>query len=276
MPDWLSQNLNVGNAFTVISLVLAWYFYDKAKQKYFLMYYIRSSVLIDDTDNFSENLKISVNEKIYKRLVVTKVALWNGGNVTIKPQHFVEGRDLLISPSNETEVLGVNVIAVASADNRGSFHWEGRKGAVSVDFNMFRPAEGLVFEILHAGDRNIYSVQGSISEANGKLIKANRAVLGNARKGPLTVIFTTFTLLASPIIFGISLGYAVEVVAQSILKFFSLSSGNTWQDAIASDPWITRYPVIGAVVGVGVLFFFAADVYRLLREQPPKTLASHL
>ncbi|MBY5416913.1 hypothetical protein [Rhizobium leguminosarum] len=276
MPDWLSQNLNFSNAFGVFGLILAWYFYDKAKQKYFLMYYMRSSVLIDDTDNFSEALRINVNEKVYKRLVVTKVALWNGGNVTIKPQHFVEGRDLLISPSMETEVLGVNVIAVTSADNKGYFQWEGKKGAVSVEFNMFRPTEGLVFEILHAGDRDIYSVQGSISEANGKLIKANRAVLSNARKDTFTAIFTTLTLIVSPVIFGIAIGFMAEAIFQSILKFFSISSGNMWRDATASDPWITRYPVVGLVVGLGILFFLAADVYRLLREQPPKALANHL
>lgn len=138
-------------ALAVIGVGLAVYFYFKQKQIK-RPYYRTATAQIISADQVSRhNLKVTLADQEVPNLSVCKIAIWNGGNVSIRKSDCIGPHCLQITSLNEVRILNAAVIGETISDLTKSVEFDQHAGSVNVNFDFLRPGEGFVFSVAYQG-----------------------------------------------------------------------------------------------------------------------------
>lgn len=140
--------LSICTVLGVPSLIFAIYTWINSKQKKEFSSYETCDQIIEK--NTIDKLNITYNEKIIYDLYVTKVAIWNSGNMTIKSDDIVSSRPLSIICNEGIEMLNAEIVNVSDKDNEFKV-LNINTHAVEFGFNYISEKDGIVVKVLHTG-----------------------------------------------------------------------------------------------------------------------------
>jgi hypothetical protein len=160
-PDSLSE---ISIVIGLVGIGLAVLFYLKSRRIKRLSYSLWSFTLLRDFKAQIEDLSISYGERQIPSLTVTKVALWNSGNVTIQRSDIATADQLRIAAREGCKILDV---AVLHAPNPANLFDVTRQGCrVLINFDFLDSREGGVVQVLHSGKSSAdVAITGSIKGA---------------------------------------------------------------------------------------------------------------
>jgi hypothetical protein len=150
----------VGVLLTIVGIVLA----VRSRTRARLAYQTRDLTLIGQPDATPYgDVSILFNGAPVPRLVVTRLALWNAGNTTVRHADLVENDPLTVCFEEKTTILGSRTVSQTRAVNecRLSLNHDFPSRAL-MTFDYLDRGDGAVFEIIHTGFRGGASVRGSI------------------------------------------------------------------------------------------------------------------
>ncbi len=136
----------------------------RSRSKARLVYQSRDLVLIGQPDaNPAGEIKILFNDAMVPRVVVTRLAVWNAGNTTIKRDDIVFSDPLAVCFDSDVMILGSRRLKASQTVNdfRLKIQEQDRSRAV-LEFDYLNNGDGAVFEIVHTGARGGVSVTGSV------------------------------------------------------------------------------------------------------------------
>ncbi|MBY5769585.1 hypothetical protein HFN63_05565 [Rhizobium leguminosarum] len=279
MPAYIEDNLNFANALAVLGVLLAYYFYVKAKLNYELLYtLVETTIVGDDNPRFSTDLKITYAGNEVPRVTSSVFAVWNGGNVTIKPEHFSPQSPLAFTPGVATKVLKVSILAQTRPENVTDTCWSGPPGTpVNVESLFIRPNEGFVCEVVHSGPVKELKIASQITEHGSRIREAKR-IFGGETSGKgwlIDYIAYGFVLGFGPIFLAVGAAILVEYAWRTAA--WLLGYGPVFDPLIEGDGSVFfRYPLAGAIACAVVIVLFLRDFYIAWRRRLPKELRPFL
>lgn len=134
----------------LLGIVLAIIFYVKSKRKKTLTYEIYGYNVINEYQSKIKNLEIKYKKKPIENLSLSKIAIWNSGNVTINRDEIVELSPILIKMKNEEEILDIKLIK--QTENSNNFKLIKNINSWKVDFDYIDKNEGCLLGIVHTGN----------------------------------------------------------------------------------------------------------------------------
>lgn len=215
---------------SIISIPLAIYFYFKSTDTKKIIYCTRSIKLIDNIPNDSR-LKLTFKDKEIKRVVLTKIAIWNGGSKSINHTDFSIKKPLKVCFKDPELVMETYLLY---KDNYiEQLHLKKiQDGSVGIEFNYIDPGEGILLQILHEGDtENWSSVKGILKNSNKNKVKeVSYKFFGkNITKADFFInIKSLISLSASLTVFA--LGISLISITNYILNSINLVDINLFSD----------------------------------------------
>lgn len=154
----------IGLILGIFGVVLAFIFYFKSKSKKKLIYHIRSFNLINEEISELNELEVIYKEKKIKNLTISKVALWNSGNITIDKTDIVSLDKLKITTADEVEVFEAEVIS--QVDPTNNFTLNKGDNEIELNFDYIDPNQGCAIKLYHTGKNSSdISLTGKIKGA---------------------------------------------------------------------------------------------------------------
>ena len=173
---------------TIISILLAIYFYIKSKKDKKPVYSIKTIQLIEDNLSSIENLKIYYGKDNVENLSITKFAFWNAGRETINENDFVKVDHLRIE-ANENIII--YDFKVEIQDERNNFQIEKNANtSLQVSFDYLDRNQGIVLTVYHNGKENSgLKILGSFKGAKELSLGVEREKIFNALLKNKIIIF---------------------------------------------------------------------------------------
>lgn len=184
---------------TIISVLLAIYFFKKGTKKRIPCYSIESHNLVKDFTNKIDGLVISYSNKSIKNFTISKIAFWNAGNETINGTDVVNSDPISIRAKNNNLILNAKIIALNNESNCFSLAKDPNQTFVNIDFDYIDGKNGVVIELFHTGTSDDdLEFSGKIKGAEKvKSVSSNGDII-SVTKGIIIYIFATI-LLSIPI-----------------------------------------------------------------------------
>lgn len=154
------QNLDWGLMITILSFLFAVYVAIKAKKKKQIAFSISNYNIVEG--NGIEELEINFKGEKIKKATITKLAIWNCGNVTINREDIVSTKPLSIQCSGK--ILNAQIIKATDESNLVNILRNNRN--ITLDFEYLEPKDGVIVQIIHDSEKNDVELQGKIK---GKL-----------------------------------------------------------------------------------------------------------
>ncbi|AVQ37759.1 hypothetical protein C7M56_03305 [Clostridium botulinum] len=154
------QNLDWGLIITILSFLYAIYVAIKGKKKQQIAF-ARSNYNIVE-GNGIEELEINFKGEKIKKATITKLAIWNCGNVTINRGDIVSTKPLSIQCSGKI----LNTQITKKTDESNLVNISRNNGNITLDFEYLEPKDGVIVQIIHDSKKNDIELQGKIK---GKL-----------------------------------------------------------------------------------------------------------
>ena len=160
MAEWFANNweklLNVAGfvlgLLGIVGLVVGF----KSWKRKRLSYLSRSNNLFSGLESKYPDVEVSFRGygDTLKSLTVTKLAIWNSGNDTIRKQDIVKDAPLAIQASPGNIILSVKITDLASPLNKieCTLNKERTRAIVSLDY--LDPKQGAVVQVFHSGTSN--------------------------------------------------------------------------------------------------------------------------
>lgn len=153
---------------TIVSLILAIYFYMKSKEKKEISYKKHTIPIIIKKESKFDKLRIEYEGVQIEDLSVTKFTIWNSGNRTINSADMVTSKELTIYTNDENTILDADIIAVTEKTNRFILQRENER-KVKVLFDYADKKDGFVLQVIHTGCEEAIKIEYKIK--GGKPIR---------------------------------------------------------------------------------------------------------
>ena len=125
--------------------VITWY---KGKKKKQLRCARAQYPMITNPLNISQNL--SINTKDNNDISITRLAIWNGGNIEILSNDIAQMAPLIVFCSDDAELLSVDIQYKSNPAMSCSAILQNKQEAL-IGFDYFNPKDVIVLEITHIG-----------------------------------------------------------------------------------------------------------------------------
>ena len=158
--SWLGNLLSIVG---LISIPLAVFLFFKSKSKASLSCYSEDEVLIGQENSvFPESINVFYEERKIKKLVRSKIYIWNSGNKTIDIKDVVEKNGLKISSKDGCDLLNCSIIKYSReiSDFTCSIDEDGK--SANLKFLYTDPGDGCLIEVLHNGNSEILYLSGNV------------------------------------------------------------------------------------------------------------------
>ena len=157
---------------SIISIPLSIYYFWKSKRFKAILFCSRSITVIEDMPE-DERLKLYLGDRSIKRLVITKVAIWNAGNETIRSTDFIASNPLQISFIEPDTVIesylsyankkSTEIVASLVSSNK----------SILLGFEYLDPSDGMVLKVIHEGDsKESTYIEGTFYNENCNKIRS--------------------------------------------------------------------------------------------------------
>ncbi|WDO14531.1 hypothetical protein MH928_07495 [Flavobacterium sp. WW92] len=154
IKEVINQNEEYLNLFAFIiglaGFILAFVFYFKAKNIKKVNYFIHSFNLINEDISSLEGLEVIYKGKKFKNLTISKIAIWNSGNITIDKSDIVELDKLKISSVENVEIFDVEILSQVESTN--NFIIDKNENFIEIVFDYIDPNQGCSIKIYHTGE----------------------------------------------------------------------------------------------------------------------------
>ena len=129
--------------------------------------------------NKTENLEVFHNKTKIKNLTISKIAIWNSGNQTIKKGDISETSQLMINLDENVSILEQKVLSTSHNDLKVSI--KNKTKFPIIKFNYLEPNNGFLIQITHTGrNSDCLNISGKI--IGGSKIKRVNDMSRNAEK----------------------------------------------------------------------------------------------
>lgn len=158
-----SSYMNIASfTLAVISIALAYIFYQKSRKVISLKYTSSTYTVLDDTSNLFENLAISFNNEQLQCFSITELIIKNSGNMSIKKSDIAPSNPLKTLPGSEKKILDHEIVYESNRDNSVCLK-RNDDGSSCINFDFMNPEDRFSIRIIHTGkiDDSI-SVSGSV------------------------------------------------------------------------------------------------------------------
>lgn len=133
----------------VLGFILTIFFYFKSIKDKKLVFSKQTFRLAKDDLTTIKNIEIKYNDKIVKNLSLTKIAFWNSGKESIKPNDIASTNPLHIKGIGETIIYDYQITYQKSDNNFNIGTVEDNSIKISFEFLDFN--DGVVLSIYHSG-----------------------------------------------------------------------------------------------------------------------------
>jgi hypothetical protein len=150
----------VGVFLALVGIVLTVRSHTRAR----LAYQARSVTLIGQPDVTPYgDIRVLFNGAPVPRVMVTRLALWNAGNTTVRRADLVEKDPLMVCFEEEAAILGTRTLSETKGVNefRLSLNRDFPSRAI-MTFDYLDRGDGAVFEIIHTGPKGTANITGSV------------------------------------------------------------------------------------------------------------------
>lgn len=148
----LSHNyylLATASLVTIISLILSVFFYLKSHKSKSLSYEITSINVLRVNANTYNNLTVYFADSQIENFTVSKITIWNSGNITINGSDIAHGDPLRITRVEDVTILDAGTLYKSKKANQ--FDIELREDLIYVKFDYIDQNEGIVLRVYHTG-----------------------------------------------------------------------------------------------------------------------------
>lgn len=163
----------LGSIASIISLFLAFYFYDAAREFPNLVYYISPSKSTIVKAGQSTNISVLYEkQEIRSDISAAQIAIWNKGTQSIKMINVLDS--VILAVENNCPILEASIrktsrnVVALQIDNK-----DAQKGRIGISWNILEKNDGGILQIIYAGTPNvniqllgIIEKQGNINELN--------------------------------------------------------------------------------------------------------------
>lgn len=279
LANFILENINIGNGLGILGILVGYYLYSKSKTKYRLHYVVReTSVVSLSGPEISEYLEIFFTGRKVPRVTSSKIILWNTGNAPISPEDFLSENLLKVSfAENQAEVLEASVLEADTPENGARVRVD-ENNSVVLEYEVIRPKEGVVLEILHTGSSGSIKLSGKIRRESHLIYRSSSLFDSDELFHPLF----PFKRVAFPVVLLFMLLFFAWVAG----KFaYAGIIGISKVSMMAKDAGWPTYGfekmVTSQVAGYGdlVIFclttvFFIQDLYRGWTSTPSRKVSS--
>lgn len=147
----------VGSIASVVGLGLAIYFYSAGRGERDLVYTVHPvrTVIAEASESGSLSLLFDGEELVGLDIVAARVAFWNAGELSVRPEHVLE--PVILRLAGSARVLRVRITSSSRPVTRIEAEIDSMRGesaSVSLDWRILERGDGAVVELLFAGPRD--------------------------------------------------------------------------------------------------------------------------
>jgi hypothetical protein len=136
---------------TVISIILAIYFFKKGMKTKKPRYTMISYNLVKDFANKIDGLEIRYSNNLIENFTVSKIAFWNAGSETINKEDVVPLDPISIQSKHGVLILNTKIIALNNRLNSFSLTENPNQTKVDINFDYIDKQNGVAIELFHTG-----------------------------------------------------------------------------------------------------------------------------
>ncbi len=148
----------------IISVIAAVFFYVRSKRVKRLAYQLGEITVVGGSNAaFPKEVKIQFEGRKVDCVTVSRVVLWNAGNVTINGSEIVASDPLRLQLTADGEILKVDILKVSREVNEiRLLPKNDSRNIVSVVFDYLDPNDGATLQVLHSATRGGIICEGTI------------------------------------------------------------------------------------------------------------------
>ncbi|MBE9064623.1 hypothetical protein [cf. Phormidesmis sp. LEGE 11477] len=242
----------------VISILISVYFYLKSKSVKRILYCSRSITVIEDLPQ-DNRLKLYFSDREIRKLILTKVAIWNSGSETIKPDSFVEKIPLRVSFAAPNKTIESYLLYANNKTNEILPKID-QAGNLLINFKYLDPGDGVVIKIAHEGKvEDFVSVEGTIyNKKKNRVKRVSKEYFIQYMRGSISYRETKKAFKYS----------FLPVVLLSIVLFLTILTGYAIAKANVTEGTFSLLLITAPSVLVALLYLFYAEKLYGVIEAP--------
>lgn len=228
----------LGSILGVLGIGAAVFFYLRSRKVSQLAFQHDAITLLGASDAaFPDEVEIRFSGKLVPRVTADIIVLWNDGNTTFTASQIVASDPLRIELPENSSLLKVTVLKCSREVSAGSVvQQEDSHQIADIHFDFFDPGDGIVFEVLHSGNRNDLDILGTLRSMPAGIKNYGRARWFTEQRTkqlpfPLDKLGLRFPLMLM-IVFGVIMTLFGLIGAQVITVFPSLVEESQRSDPI--------------------------------------------
>lgn len=279
MLETINENINVGNALGVLGILVGYYFYAKSRLRDRIHYVVKEVSVVGVSDpSISDKLEIIFNGKNVPRVTSSRLLVWNTGSTVLSPDDFLNGDALgVYFKDGGVEILDAALLTSDAPENAKELR-PGGHGGLLLDYEVIRPTEGFVVEVLHSGATGRVELSGRCRRTSRLIYRSATLFDSDELFHPmfplkriafpiaLVLMALFFSYVAGKAAFGLMLGLS-KLVATAKDAGYAVYGFDTFATADAASS--VELVAFGVVV-----LFFCQDLYRGWRTMPSRKIAS--
>lgn len=268
------DNINVSNGIGVIGIAIGYYLYAKAKPFDRITYMVEETSIISVDEKYGEKLEVVFDGRTVPRVTAARLLLWNTGNAPIEPQNFLAKMPLHIASRDGVDILSCKVVETAARENvTGLSAIQEHQGLLRVQFDVIRPREGFLCELLHTGAKGDISVSGLLRQSSKGIQQTTTFMDGSiffGSKSKLTrLMFPIFLLALTLFLFAI-VYVGSYALTGGIFYLLNLLSGGTQINYLGGRENIQFYSALSLTIVFSI--WATNDLFTDWRRRPSKRL----
>lgn len=184
---------------TILSFLFAIYMWIAGKTKRQISFAKSSYNIVKNRASKISKLKLFFNDKEIEDITITKFAIWNSGNTTIKKGDIVKKEPLRIISKGSADILEVSILMENDTSNEFVIDLINEKLA-EIYFDYMDKNNGIVVQVIHNGLSSDLCIEGKIKGGKGiKNYKKGEKHISNKKKNKQgkndTIVFILMQIL---------------------------------------------------------------------------------
>jgi hypothetical protein len=175
MDDILAKLMNNPYAWFALSLlailgvVLTIIFAIKGKKVRKISQYRSTYKIIRNINSELNDLEIKWKDDLIDNLSITKMTIWNDGNIKLEEDDFASSEHLAIEAIKDCKMLNASILLAPEKTNTFNIDLILELNKMFINFEYMDAKDGVVIQIVHTGSANNLRLVGKIK--SGKAIK---------------------------------------------------------------------------------------------------------
>ena len=141
----------------IISLIFAYVIYKKSRKEKIPCWTYRNTIIVGKSNGDSEEIRIYFKDNEVKKVVSTKIYIWNKGKAIIKKEDNPDTDPLRLILPKDLKVLRTKVIKKSRSAiiAEATSELKNEDNIIKYKFNFLDYFDGFVIEILHTGSEDL-------------------------------------------------------------------------------------------------------------------------